>query len=361
MGNIILYIMVMFSIIAGMDRLFGNKLGLGEKFEEAFDSMGGMALSMIGIIGMAPVISGLLEPTFLFLSKISGADPSIFISSILAVDLGGYISSMELAQSQEIAEFAGLILGSTMGATISFTIPISINLISKEDFPYFAKGILAGIMTVPIGMLVGGIAMGIHLNIILINLIPVIILSLLIGLGLYKNPDRTLSIFNILGKLIIIISTIGLLISILDFVLGIKLLSNMIGFEEGIITVGKVIVVVSGAYPLFHFISNKFGKPIDNMAKKLGVNQYSALGIITSLAHNVPTMGFYNDMDEKGKVLNAAFMVSGAFSLGGQLGYISSISKDMITPFLLAKLSAGFASIFLANLIIKIGEKDRGK
>ena len=33
-----------------------------------------------------------------------------------------------------------------MGATISFTIPIAVNLISKEDFSYFAKGILIGIV-----------------------------------------------------------------------------------------------------------------------------------------------------------------------------------------------------------------------
>ena len=359
MENVILYIIVIFSVIGGVDKLLGNKLGLGEKFDEAFKGMGSLALSMIGIIGLAPVISGLLEPGLQYLSKITGADPSVFISSILAGDLGGYASSVELAQSQEIAKFTGLILGSTMGATISFTIPIAINLISKEDFSHFAKGILAGIITIPFGMLIGGVAMGIPLKVIWINLIPVIVLSALIVFGLFRNQEKTLSIFNILGKLIVIISIIGLLISMIDFVLGIKLLPNMIPFEEGIIIVGKIAVIVSGAYPLIYFISNKLEKTMNSMAKKLGVNEYSILGIITSLANNIPTMGIYNSMDEKGKVLNAAFMVSGAFAFGGQLGYISSISKDVVTPFLLAKLSAGILSIFVANLIMKIDKRDK--
>lgn len=358
MGDIILYIMVLFSIIGGIDKLLGNRYGLGEKFDEAFEAMGGLALSMIGIIGLAPTISGLLAPGLRGLAKLTGADPSVFISSILAVDLGGYVSSAELAGSQEIAEYTGLILASMMGVTISFTIPVAINLISEEDFPYFAKGILAGIVTIPIGMLIGGIAMKLPLNTIWVNLIPVIILSILVVIGLLKYQEKSLYIFSILGKFIVVISTVGLLISILDFILGIRLLPNIIPLEESIIVVGKTAVMISGAYPLFHFISCKLDNNLNKIAGKLGINEYAFLGILTSLANNVPTMGIYGKMDERGKVLSAAFMVSGAFAFGGQLGYISSISKEIITPYLLAKLSAAILSLVLATLILKIGERD---
>ena len=358
MGNIILYIMVLFSIIGGVDKLLGNRRGLGEKFDEAFRSVGSLTLSMVGIIGLAPFISQILSPLLMKLSNLTGADPSIFISSILASDLGGYTSSIELGQNQKIAEFSGLILASTMGATISFTIPIAVNLIPKNDFDYFAKGILAGIITIPLGMLIAGITMNIPLDTIIINLLPVIILSIIIGFGLFKYQARTLHIFNLLGRTIVVISTLGLLISILDFILGIKLISNMIPFEEAFIIVGKTAVMISGAYPLFYFISNKLGKYLNVLSSKLGINEFSTLGLITSLANAIPTMGIYGSMDNKGKVLNAAFMVSGAFAFGGQLGYVSSISKEIITPFLLAKLSAGIFSIILGNLIIKIGERE---
>ena len=358
MGDIVLYIMVLFSIIGGIDKLLNNRYGLGEKFEEGFKSMSGLALTMIGIISLSPVVSRLIVPILYFLSNITGADPSVFISSILAVDMGGYAISMEIAKNQEMAQFTGLILASMMGATVSFTIPVAINVVSKEDFPFFAKGILAGVVTIPVGMLVGGIAMGVAPNTIWLNLIPVIMLSIIIVVGLLKFQEKTIRIFNILGKAIIIISTIGLLISILDFVLDIKLIPNMTSFEEGLIIVGKIGVVLSGAYPLFYFITKKLNRNLSRASKRLGINQFSCLGILTSLANSIPMIGIYDKMDDKGKVINAAFAVSGAFTFGGQLGYVSGISQDIVTPFILAKLSAGLSGILLASLLIKVGEKE---
>lgn len=358
MSNFVLYIMVLFSILGGIDKLLNNRYGLGEKFEEAFNNMGGLALSMIGIIGLAPILSGILTPILQFLSKISGADPSIFMSSLLAVDLGGYVTSAELARSQQIAEFSGLLLASMMGVTISFTIPVAINMISKDDFPFFAIGILSGIVTIPVGMIAGGLTMGIGIKEILINLIPVIILSIIIIIGLLKYQEIILRIFSGLGRCIAILCILGLIISILDFVLGIKLLPNMIPFEDSIIVVGKTVVMISGAYPLFHFISKKLDKNLNKIAGKLGINEYSFLGIITSLANNVATLRIYDKMDARGKVLSAAFIVSSAFTFGGQLGYISSISKDIIPSYLLAKLSAAISSLLLASILLKVmGEK----
>src|SRR5690554_5559701 len=104
MSNIVLFIMVLFSIIGGIDRLLDNRNGLGERFEEGFKSMGSLALTMIGIISLSPVISQLVTPILFPLSKLTGADPSVFISSILATDMGGYSTSIEIAKSQEMAE-----------------------------------------------------------------------------------------------------------------------------------------------------------------------------------------------------------------------------------------------------------------
>ncbi len=357
MSNIVLWIMVIFSIIGGIDKLFNNKYGLGHKFEEGFEAMGGLVLSMIGIISLAPAIAQLFMPVLSYLSKITHADPSVFTSSMLAIDMGGYAISVGVAKDQNIAKFTGLILSSMMGVTVSFTIPIAINMISEKDFAYFAKGILAGIVTVPVGMLVGGIAMKLEYKYIFINLIPVVILAIIIVIGLLKFQQKMIRIFAILGKIIIVISTIGLLIGILDFVLNIRLISNMTIFEEGLVIVGKVAVMLSGAYPFFHFVFRVMNKRLKGISEKLGINEFSCLGIITSLANCVPMIGIYDKMDNKGKIINAAFAVSGAFTFGGQLGYITTISKDMITPFLLAKLSAGISSIILANLIMALEEK----
>ena len=138
MSDIILYIMVIFSIIGGIDKLLNNRFGLGEKFEESpSKNMGALSLSMIGIIGLAPVISQVLTPPSpKLVSNISGADPSVFISSILAIDLGGYVASAELAQCQQLAKLNGPTPGIHDGGYhILPTIPCSNKYDSQRPFP----------------------------------------------------------------------------------------------------------------------------------------------------------------------------------------------------------------------------------
>lgn len=361
MSSIVLFIMVIFSIIAGIDKILGNRHGLGERFEEGFKSMGALAITMVGIISLSPVISQLVMPILSPLSKLTGADPSVFVSSILATDMGGYSTSAAIARSLKMAEYSGLILASMLGATVSFTMPIALNLVSKEDFPFFTKGVLVGIITIPIGMIVGGLVMGIPIKEIWVNLIPVIILSLLIALGLFKFQDITIRAFNLLGKGIMVISLLGLLLSIIDAILGIKIIPSMASFEEGITIVGKIGIVLSGAYPMFYLVQEKFKAKLSKISERLGMNQFSILGLISSLANCVPMLAIYDKMDDKGKIINGAFVVSGAFVFGGQLGFVSGISKPIVGPFILAKLSASLSSIFLANLLLKLDKNNMNK
>ncbi|NLJ99205.1 MAG: ethanolamine utilization protein EutH [Tissierellia bacterium] len=361
MSNIILFIMVLFSILGGVDRLIGNRYGLGERFEEGFKSMGGLAMTMIGIISLAPVISQLIMPVLSPVAKITGADPSVFISNILAVDMGGYATSIEIAKTKEMAQYTGLILASMMGTTLSFTIPVALNLISKEDLPFFIKGMLSGIVTIPIGMVVGGISMNIPIKDIWINLVPVIILSILIAIGLFKFQEQTIKVFNVLGKGIMIISFLGLLLSILDLILGIRIIPNIAPFEEGIVIVGEIAVILSGAYTLFYIIYEKSHDRLNKVSEKVDINEFALLGILSSLANCIPMLAIYDKMDNKGKTINAAFAASGAFVFGGQLGYVAGIAQEIVTPFILAKLSAGFSGILLANLLIKMEEDEDKK
>ena len=348
------YIMVIFSIIGGLDKVLNNRFRLGEKFDEGFSALGGLALTIIGIYSLSPLIGKSLMPILTPFAKAINADPSVFIGSILAPDLGGYDSSIEVAISKTIGEFNGIILASTLGTTISFVTPVAVGLISKEDFSYFSKGILAGIMTIPIGMVVAGIMMKINFIDMIFNLIPVLIFSIVIIIGLFKTPKLMIKLFNLLGKLIITISTIGLLIGIIDFMFNIEIIKGMIPIEEGAMLVFKIGIILSGAYPMFYFISNVLHKYLKRAGDMFELDQYSILGIFSSLANCIPMFGIYDKMNEKGKILNAAFAVSGAFTFGGQLGYISSVSPDSINPFIVSKLVAGLSAIFVASLLIKL-------
>jgi ethanolamine transporter len=60
MEQIIMLIMAAGALLGGLDRLLGNRWGLGAKFEEGFQLLGSVALAQAGIICLAPVLSNVL-------------------------------------------------------------------------------------------------------------------------------------------------------------------------------------------------------------------------------------------------------------------------------------------------------------
>ena len=96
---------------------------------------------------------------------------------------------------------------------------------------------------------------------------------------------------------------------------------------------------------------------MEKISEKLEINEESIMGIFTSLVNAVPMLAIFNKMDWKGQILNAAFSVSGAFLLGGQLAFVSTVAEDVVTPFMVSKIIAGATAIMVGKLFIKIEEK----
>lgn len=189
-NQIIVNIMMVFMVLGALDRAIGNKYGLGEKFEDGFNAMGPLALAMVGVVALAPVMAKILGPVITPVYQFLGADPAMFATTLLANDMGGYPLAMKLALTPEAGQFAGIILGAMMGPTIVFSIPVALGIIRLEDRPFLARGILAGIVTIPIGCVAGGFAGGFSASLIFSNLIPIVIASLLIAFGLWKFPEK---------------------------------------------------------------------------------------------------------------------------------------------------------------------------
>ena len=55
-------IMAVFAVLGALDRIIGNKFGLGKEFEDGILAMGSLALAMVGIISLAPVLAAVLKP-----------------------------------------------------------------------------------------------------------------------------------------------------------------------------------------------------------------------------------------------------------------------------------------------------------
>ena len=152
-NQIIMYILAFGAALGGIDLMIGNKLGYGEKFENGFRMLGPVALAMAGIICLAPVLSAVLGVMVTPLCNLLNLDPGIF-GSILAIDMGGCQLAVDLAKDPEFGLFSGVIISSIFGCTLVFNIPVGLGFINEEDRPYFTKGILLGLATLPFSIVV---------------------------------------------------------------------------------------------------------------------------------------------------------------------------------------------------------------
>jgi len=352
-NEIIVYLMVVFMAVGAIDRIIGNRMGLGEKFEEGIVAMGSLALSMVGIICLAPVLSRLLSPIVVPVYQFLGADPAMFAGTILANDMGGAPLAKELALTQEAGQFGGLIVGSMLGPTIVFTIPVGLGIIPAEDRQYLATGVLAGVVMVPVGSFVGGLAAGFPIGMVVRNLIPIVIIAVLIALGLWRIPDGMVKGFQIFGKIIVIVITVGLAAAIIQKLTPITLIPGMNPIEEGIAIVGDIAVVLAGAFPLVYVITKVFQKPLLGLGRVLGMNDVAAAGLVATLANNIPMFQMFHNMDRRGKVINVAFAVSAAFVFGDHLGFTAGFDSEMIFPMIVGKLVGGAGGILVAMLLTR--------
>lgn len=354
--EIILWLMAIFMVAGGLDRIFGGKLGLGKQFEEGILAIGSLALSMLGILSLAPVLAKLLRPVLVPVYGFLGADPAMFAGSILANDMGGAPLAAELAQTTQAGQFGGLIIGSMLGATIVFTIPVALGIIRAEDRPALAKGVLAGVITIPVGALVGGLAAGFSLGMILRNLIPIVLFALVIALGLWKFEGGMIRGFILFGRLILGVITVGLAAAIFEHLTGITLIRGMAPLSEGVEVVAGIGFVLAGAFPLVYALTRILKKPLMKLGGLLGINDVAAAGMVASLANSIPMFGMMKEMDDRGKIVNVAFAVSAAFVFGDHLGFTAGFDAAMLVPVILGKLVGGVTAVAVAILLTR-GQK----
>lgn len=352
-NEIIIALMAGFALLGAVDRIFGNKLGLGKEFEDGIQAMGSLALAMVGIICLAPVLANLLKPVVVPVYTALGADPAMFAGTILACDMGGAALAQEMTGDSQAALLGGVLTGSMLGATIVFTIPVAMGILKEDDRPAMAKGILSGIVTVPVGIFAGGLVAGFPIGMVLKNLVPVVVIGLVIALGLWKFEKGMIRGFGIFGKVIIGVITVGLALAIVEGLTGFAIVEGMVPVEESFLTVGEIAIVLAGAFPLVFVLTKVLKKPLMKLGAKLGINEIAAAGLLASLANSIATFGLVKDMDRRGKVVNIAFSVSAAFVFGDHLGFTAGFAPEMLPAMIVGKLAGGISAIFVAMLLTR--------
>ncbi len=349
--NFVSVFMAVFSVIGGIDRIIGNKFGLGEKFEKGFMLFGNMALAVIGMVVISPLVANLFEPIFDVVYNVFHIDPSIIPASLIANDMGGASLSMEVCADETIGMFNALVVSAMMGATFSFSIPYALGVVKQENHKEMFLGFLCGVVTIPIGCIVSGFVAGIPFKLLFSNLLMLIILSTIIACGLIFCPMICVKIFSVFGKIIKTIITIGLILGLVKFLAGVEVVEGLGTLEEGAAICLSVSAFMSGAFVFLHLLSKVLEKPLSLLGNKLGINETSALGFISTLATNITTFEMLNDMDKKGIVLNSAFSISAAFMFAAHLAFTMAFNAEYLGAVMAGKFVAGLSSIILAVII----------
>lgn len=352
---ILMYIMAFGILFGGIDRIFGNKYGYGEKLEEGLRLMGPTALSMVGIICLSKVLAGAMSRVVVPIFGMIGVDPSM-CAGIFSMDMGGYQIAKTLAADPLIGCYAGIIVAATFGCTLVFTIPIGISIIDSADNQIFARGIIIGLATMPAALIIGGVACRLPFWEIIHQIIPILIFSFLLIIGLLKCQDVMMRGFQIFVKIIQTILTIGLMLGAISYITGFHI-KDVVSIESAMKVVASICIMLMGSLPITELVQRLLKKPFQVLGKRLGMDSQSMTGLLVGCITPVPALMMLKSMNKKGKIVNIAFLVSAASVFGAHMGFITSNKPDFLEPMIIAKMSGGITAVIAALLIERMCAK----
>ena len=332
-----------------IDLILGGRWGLGAEFEQGVAKMGSIALSMVGFYCIG--ITFVQQNAALIAEETAGMpfDPSMLIALVLCSDMGGLPIAQELAATPELGIFTGALVASGMGAMVSFQLPVFLSTIPKEHLPTLMRGFVYGIVTLPIGLLTGGLMLGLPLQTLFVNMMPVLALCLVLLAGMKWSPDGTVRVLIRVGRIVSILSYALFGLVVIGLFLPQFAIAEQALVEEAAFIALRAVIIVSGGMVLSHLAVRFFHGALDSLSRLLGINYASVMGLILSCPHSMAMVPMYPDMDRKGQIMNAAFSVCGAYLIGGQLAFVMQLVPASAVPAVLAnKILAGVSAVVLA-------------
>ena len=346
-----------FALLGAIDKLCGDKFRLGSAFEKGLMTAGPLILSMAGMIVLSPVLADALSGFLVPLCGKVGIDPSV-LAGFFPVDAGGASMAYALSEAQAMRAYHGIIVASMLGATICPAIPLSLQMTDKKIHPDVLTGLLCGIATIPVGCMLTGLMIGCGFLPLLLNSIPLLLISGLICWGLLKKPQFVVRLFGWIGKLLMAFVTFGLLVGMLAQFGDIHIFNNAAPLSEAFTIIGSISVILAGVFPLLELVSMVLKKPMAALSKCLNISDDSVLGLVTTLANSIPVFSMLEKMDRKGRILNMAFAVSAGYAFGDHLAFVLSYDRRYALIMVLGKLVAGVSALGLALLICRRKENE---
>ena len=367
--------------------------GLGKEFLEGLHSIGHIFIPVAGIMAAIPLLSQFVDLALGPVMNWIGADPAIAATSVIAVDMGGYQLADRLAESRE-SWIMAMLVGYMAGATIVFSIPVGLAMVEKRDHKYLALGVLSGILSIPVGVLISSVVicltdpfvravpktdgpstiqLHLELGTIGTNLIPLVVFVLLIALGLRLFPNAMIRGFMWFGRLLDAAIKLVLAGCIIEYFT--QVFSSTVGWHfdpiiadeedrfRALEVAGYIGIMLAGAFPMVYLIRKHLGKPVSRLGELAGLEGAGAAGILAALANILAMFRLIREMRPKDKVLNIAFAVCAAFLFGDHLSFTANFQPNLIPAVMLGKLGGGLCAMMLAYRLSvpKALELERGE
>ena len=382
-GTYVIYVIMVCAVLGAVASIYNPEGELGQEFIAGLHSIGPIYIPVAGIMAAIPYISAgisqLIAPLF---------------QAIGASDMGGYQLAKAMAQSPE-GWILGLITGFQCGSTIIFVIPVGLAMLRKVDHKYMALGIMAGLLTIPVSIMViamtmqllglevrpdiattGAATQALHFTwpMLVRNLMPLILFCIVLAAALRYFPTLMVYLFLKLGQFMYIGVVLVLVASIVQYFTGFfSAVFGSWGFApiiadaddqfRALEIAGYVGLMLCGAFPMVHLLKRFLARPIERVASRFGMSGVGAAGVLAASANILAMFRLVSEMPPKDKVLVIAFSVCAAFTFGDHMAFSANFQPSLILPLIIGKLSGGLFAMLLASWLavpkaVEMGRED---
>lgn len=378
----VVYIIMICAVVGVVVSIVNKDHPLGKKFFEGLDTIGTIFLPVAAILASAPFIDGMITQFFGPLYEAIGSDVSIAATTFIATDMGGYELAAAIAATKE-SWIMAMIVGYMGGATIVFSIPVALRILSYQDRKYLALGTISGFMAIPVGVFFSCVFIalsqpairefvGKNLNatyqlslsfgLILKNLLPLIIISVFLLILLKWKPKALIKGFLVFGNILDFALRIIFVLAMIEYSTG--LFSEVLGYwgfdpimadqtnlyraAEASCSIG---IMLAGAFPFVYILQTYLKKPLAFIGRSFNLSVRAMAGILAASANVIALLGIVRDLTPEDKIKCIAYSVCATFLLGDHLLFTDLYQPSLALPIMIGKFIGGCFGILLAAKI----------
>ena len=347
--NIFIAIMLVFAAAGLLDEILGGKLGLMPNFEKGLATMGGLAMSTVGFYAIGVTYVQTHAEAIAEAAKHMPFDPALIPSCLLALGM-----AQKLAATPALAAFTGAMVAGSLGMTVGYQLPVFLAAVRKDEIGELMRGFIFGLIAIPSGLAVGGLMLGLPVRQLFFNMIPVLVLCMVLIAAFVLVPALTMKIMIFLGNAIRIFSFLLFGVAVFGIFMPKYAVVEDALIEEMLFMVLRMVIAACGGLVLSQVALKRLQKPIQRIGAILGINEEAVVGLFLSFIQSLAMLPLFSKMDKRGKVLNAAFSVAGAYVVGGQMTFVASlIPGNWVTAYMISKVLSGGLAVALAVICLR--------